>query len=440
MKISDLISMCLQNLSRRKIRTVLTTMGVVIGTCSIVVMISLGVGLQKSQEAMLAEMGDLTKIEIYNYNGGGSDQEKLNDAVLEQISGYDHVEVVTPVVQAEWGKIEIRSDDYVFQDSIYGMYPEALEKLGYTLKEGSFPTGQETEYTILFGEFGPYSFYDPENWEYVDPYAGDDPNVDVFSDEITLSVCIQDPESNSAQPEQHEATVSGVLVGDWNVGYETMYGAFLSVDQLYELYQEYDDINGISSSSSMAFDPKNINYDRAYVKVDDINNVAAVEDQIQALGYDTYSMESMRESMQEQTNTIMLILGSLGGISLLVAAMGITNTMIMSIYERTREIGIMKVLGCVVADIRTVFLMEAGLIGLGGGVIGVAVSYLISLGLNYLVGGGALGISSGSQLSVIPLWLVGLALVFSTLIGLISGFSPANRAVKISALSAIKQE
>ncbi|MBR6608312.1 MAG: ABC transporter permease, partial [Oscillospiraceae bacterium] len=130
MKISDLISMCLQNLSRRKIRTVLTTMGVVIGTCSIVVMISLGVGLQKSQEAMLAEMGDLTKIEIYNYNGGGSDQEKLNDAVLEQISGYDHVEVVTPVVQAEWGKIEIRSDDYVFQDSIYGMYPEALEKLG----------------------------------------------------------------------------------------------------------------------------------------------------------------------------------------------------------------------------------------------------------------------------------------------------------------------
>ena len=219
-----------------------------------------------------------------------------------------------------------------------------------------------------------------------------------------------------------------------------MYGAFFSVDQLYELYQLYDDINGVSPSSSQAFDPRNINYDHAYVKVDDINNVAEVEDQIQALGYDTYSMESMRESMQEQTNTIMLILGSLGGISLLVAAMGITNTMIMSIYERTREIGIMKVLGCVVGDIRTVFLMEAGLIGLGGGAIGVAVSYLISFGLNSLVGGGALGISTDSQLSVIPLWLVGLALVFSTLIRLISGFSPANRAVKISALSAIKQE
>ena len=72
MKIFDQIAMCLQNLSRRKVRTALTTMGVVIGTCAIVVMISLGVGLQKSQEAMLAQMGDLTKIEIYNYNGGNT--------------------------------------------------------------------------------------------------------------------------------------------------------------------------------------------------------------------------------------------------------------------------------------------------------------------------------------------------------------------------------
>ena len=72
MKIFDQIAMCLQNLSRRKVRTALTTMGVVIGTCAIVVMISLGVGLQKSQEAMLAQMGDLTKIEIYNYSGGAS--------------------------------------------------------------------------------------------------------------------------------------------------------------------------------------------------------------------------------------------------------------------------------------------------------------------------------------------------------------------------------
>lgn len=121
----------------------------------------------------------------------------------------------------------------------------------------------------------------------------------------------------------------------------------------------------------------------------------------------------------------------------------------MSIYERTREIGIMKVLGCVVSNIRSVFLMEAGLIGFGGGVIGVIFSYGISMIINMLGGDGLGGMFGGyyyggdagqTAISVIPVWLIGLALIFSTLIGLVSGFSPANRAVKISALEAIKHE
>ncbi|MCI5528273.1 MAG: ABC transporter permease [Oscillospiraceae bacterium] len=452
MKIFDQIAMCLQNLSRRKVRTALTTMGVVIGTCAIVVMISLGVGLQKSQEAMLAQMGDLTKIEIYNYSsgaGGASSVPNLDDSIIEQIAAYDHVDVITPVVQADGGKVNIQCGDYVYQDSVYGVYPEALEKLGYELKEGKFPTGKEKDYTILFGEYGPFSFYNPNgNGEWYDPSL-DDPPVDISKDTFTISVGKQDGEENTQEPEKHEATVTGLLVGDWNKGYETVYGAFLSIDQLYELYQEYDDFNGISSSSSAAFNPRKINYNHVYVKVTDMKYVDEVETKIKDLGYDTYSMETVRKPMQEQANKMMLILGSLGGISLLVAAMGITNTMIMSIYERTREIGIMKVLGCVVGDIRTVFLMEAGLIGFGGGVIGVILSFIISLVLNVLGGGGLGGMMGGyyyggaegaSQISVIPIWLVGLALVFSTLIGLVSGFSPANRAVKISALEAIKHE
>ena len=156
--------------------------------------------------------------------------------------------------------------------------------------------------------------------------------------------------------------------------------------------------------------------------------------------------------MQQQQ----LFLGSLAAISLLVAAIGITNTMIMSIYERTREIGVMKVLGCRVGNIRAVFLMEAGLIGFGGGLAGVGISLLISKLLNYLSmnggmgadGGGMLsgmmggmgGMASGSQLSIIPGWLIVAAIAFATVIGLISGFYPANRAVKISALEAIKHE
>lgn len=118
-------------------------------------------------------------------------------------------------------------------------------------------------------------------------------------------------------------------------------------------------------------------------------------------------MESIRKPLEEQTRQQQMIFGGLGAISLLVAALGITNTMIMSIYERTREIGVMKVLGCVISDIRTMFLMEAGTIGLLGGIVGVGISYLISFLINTFGsgGGGSIwdigGLSIGG-LSIIP--------------------------------------
>ena len=149
--------------------------------------------------------------------------------------------------------------------------------------------------------------------------------------------------------------------------------------------------------------------------------------------------------MQGELGVVQMVLGCLAAISLLVAAIGITNTMIMSIYERTREIGIMKVLGCFISNIRVVFLMEAGMIGLLGGAIGTVISYIISAVMNTLGSdtfANMFGIytDGSSPISIIPIWLVLLALAFSTIIGLISGFYPANRAVKISALEAIKNE
>ena len=106
----------------------------------------------------------------------------------------------------------------------------------------------------------------------------------------------------------------------------------------------------------------------------------------------------------------------------------------------------MKVLGCYISNIRVVFRMEAGMIGLLGGAIGTVISYIISAVMNSLGGGvfadmfGMVAGGDGSRVSIIPLWLVLLALAFSTVIGLISGFYPANRAVKISALEAIRNE
>ena len=156
-------------------------------------------------------------------------------------------------------------------------------------------------------------------------------------------------------------------------------------------------------------------------------------------------MESLPNPLEARPRQQQMIFGGLGAISLFVAALGITNTMIMSIYERTREIGVMKVLGCVVGNIRTMFLMEAGTIGFIGGVIGLGISYLISFLINSFGGGasgsvydiGGMGIGG---VSLIPGWLALGALGFATMGGLVSGVSPANRAGKISALAALRQE
>ena len=173
-----------------------------------------------------------------------------------------------------------------------------------------------------------------------------------------------------------------------------------------------------------------------------------VEKEIRAMGYSTDSMESIRKPMEKEARQKQMMLGGLGAISLFVAALGITNTMIMSISERTREIGIMKSLGCYVTDIRVMFLSEAGAIGLIGGLIGCIISFIVSVIINLVSLGPSaenllpaiLGGENINRVSVIPPWLLLFAVIFSVFIGLGSGYYPANKAVRIPALEAIKSE
>ena len=121
--------------------------------------------------------------------------------------------------------------------------------------------------------------------------------------------------------------------------------------------------------------------------------------------------------------------------------------MMTSISERTREIGIMKSLGCYVYDVRKLFLLEAAVIGFVGGMTGCFISFLVSASINFFSLGppavenllpAIVGGESVSRVSVIPLWLYGFSIVFSVLIGVGSGFYPANKAVRIPALEAIR--
>lgn len=149
MRIGDMARMSLSNLWKRKVRTLLTVMGVVIGTCAIVVMISLGLGMQKTMQDSLAQMGDLTVIQIYNYNST-PDSEPLDDSMLEQIRAIDHVTALTPSYDPTyWGAFQIESGKYVYSSNITGVDMDALEAFGYQVQEGALPTSENGNYEGL---------------------------------------------------------------------------------------------------------------------------------------------------------------------------------------------------------------------------------------------------------------------------------------------------
>ena len=171
------------------------------------------------------------------------------------------------------------------------------------------------------------------------------------------------------------------------------------------------------------------------MKVSDLNKVQEVQQQIKDMGYQASSLTYQLNTMKETTKMLRIVLGAIGAVSVIVAAIGITNTMVMAIYERTREIGIMKVIGASLRDIKLLFLTEAAFIGFAGGVLGIITSFLMSLIVNLVATKQA-----SEMTSSIPVWLYLSAVAFATVIGVLSGYLPAKRAMKLSALTAIKTE
>ncbi|MDL2215560.1 ABC transporter permease [Ruminococcaceae bacterium OttesenSCG-928-N02] len=448
MKIADLLKMCADNLLRRKGRSVLTVIGVVVGTCSIVVMMSFGIAINKQYEEMFENMGDLTIIEVYNWNSGNAEVPKLDDNQLAQIAALEGVQAVTPIYQSQHLSFMMYAGKndryYAYMWEAIGIYPEAAAAFGFELQDGEGSlniaqngsgSGVPKDIPVLFGQYTAYQFMDKRNKDKMVEYYMPDENGEIpppYFDPLRETITLRT--NDSGQDAKNISVVLDVqsVVLQNNRIYQTYSGIIMDIATLRALEEEYFRLNDIRLTNK----EKEVNYSQVYVKTNTIDDVDAVEEYLQDLGYSTWSMSSMREEMQSSTRMISMILGALGAISMFVAALSIANTMTMAIYERTKEIGVMKVLGCKISNIRTMFLVESGMIGFTGGAIGLILSYLLSAGINAM----SAGMGGGSSASVIPIWLALLGLGFATLVGLVSGFAPANRAVKISALEAIRHE
>jgi len=467
---ADLLRLAYKNLWRRKARTILTVVGVMIGTCAIVVMLSLGIGLDESQKKSMERWGNLNTIRVnqgIRFDNEGNpigEEKKLDDAAVEEIKGIPGVIAVSPAYDAGGEAKMGRQKGYL---QLIGMDPKEMANFEFKATAGRLLEEGDRN-VIVVGSQVVNNFMDEaqmrkmERGGMMGPMGREqkDP-LEMLDQRISMQVFA------SGQQEKKKLfsyMVVGVLEGEFT---EHAFQAYAPIEEIKKMRKFMFSNSGNGGSqdkvavemaakgrssrgavrvSARASSRDTDNYSFILVRTAAVEDSKQVSQSLKDLGYNSWSMADQLEGIEKTSRTIQAILGGIGGITLLVAALGITNTMVMSIYERTREIGVMKVIGATFRDIHSLFLTEAALIGVIGGTIGLTLSYLVSYIINRLSqgfmnrGGPPMSPEDVLNISVIPVWLACFAIGFAILVGLMAGLYPANRAVRLSPVEAIRNE
>lgn len=449
MRFIDLLAMSVLNLMRRKMRTALTVLGVVIGTASIVVMVSLGIGLNELQVEQIASYGSLTAINVYSDSRWSGDQDSksepnhMTDDVIEQLRQLDYVTTVSPVLSVD---TIMRQGLYECHVTLVGATREYMSQI--PLGEGALPDPNNKELQLIVGNAIIQWFSNYKTGEgYWD--SGELPEVDFMNQPMfvifDIDAYYQAKQGGSSDqpvtpPKKYMIDTAALVAGgidDYNNYAYSMYTDIdLLKDQLKKVFKKNPIPGQPTTKKGKPY--KYFIYNEAIVSVDDMSHVTEVQKIIQEMGYQAHSNVEGMEQTQKQSAMIQAALGGIGAVSLFVAAIGIANTMMMSIYERTKEIGVIKVLGCDMNVIRNMFLIESGFIGFFGGVIGVGMSYGISYLINRFLDMGEMMMMIEGDISRIPLWLTLSAIGFAVFVGMAAGFFPSLRAMKLSPLAAIR--
>lgn len=444
MNFFDLIRLIFGNLNRRKARVALTAIGVIIGTAAVVILVSLAIGLQRNANEQLYGIGDLTQIQVYpafeegpavfsggGGGGGGSESggiikpKLLNNAAVKELQTIPGVQSVIPRDYL-YASLIIKFEKLESGAGAIGVASADLSELGLQATQGETKLEKGA---IVIGPMVAANFYNPR----LRPGQEPPPPPDLYGQSLKFVFIKWDKDGNEIR-KTINYKVAGVLKetrgeSDWSI------------------YMRLDDLKIINEwASGQRINYNKTGYSQIIVKVDDVKNVLDVNDRIKEMGFQAFTPQSFVQGINNFYMILQFIFGGVGAIALLVAAIGIANTMAMAILERTREIGLMKAVGATNRDVLAIFLGEAAGIGFIGGLGGVVIGWLAGQGLNviaivYLANQTAQQGGPPPSVAVYtPLWLPLFALLFSTLIGLLSGLYPALRAATMIPVLALKYE
>lgn len=456
MKIRDRLEMALRNLVRRKSRTILTILSVVIGASSIILMIAFALGINQQQKDMIDSFGGLSSIQILTEGNGGT--AKIDQANITKLKNIEGVKAVVPS-KSFFSEILVKGDeDIKISGEIQVVPDDVIENLSKDMMEWGDRINKADDDKIILGSqlsagktvkdsYGfsqePIEDFDFKTHEYILRLGYkemDDDGVN-FTNENE-----ENGEEKKADYIDIPVQVTGKMnskafINPWaSVINESFYKKLKKEDKKLtnsQLNQNFDmDGKPIEEKSG-----SEITYDNLKVVVEDVENLPQVEASIRKAGFDTQSEAGSAEEIKKSNMVVTMILGGIGSVAFIVSAIGIINTMLMSIYERQKEIGVMKVIGASVDDVRSMFLIESGFIGFFGGIVGLIISLLVGLVINSLAASsGFFGSMNGeaSKIILIPLWLSLVGVGFSSMVGVLAGYIPARRATRLSAIEALR--
>jgi putative ABC transport system permease protein len=392
---SILLYIAWKNFTAKKLRSFLTVFGVVIGVSAIYFLLSFGLGIQNLVTTQVVGDQSLKAVEI---NSPNSQIIKLDEATINDIRTYPHVDRVgiqysfPGVVSLSGGEVD---------SVVYGLDLEYQKLSNLVMLHGRQLQASDNK-AVLMNKSALEAIGITEVRE-------------AINKEIRVTVPLE-----RAEAKTKEITGTFTIVGVVESG---------SGSEIY-MPSALFDIAGVPV------------YSQAKVVVDDLFYIDSVRKQIEANGLQTTSLTDTLNEIDNIFRFFNLVLVGFGSIGMIVAILGMFNTLTISLIERTKEIGLMMALGARRKDMRRLFIYEAALISLVGGLIGLAIAFVAGKIVNLIINLNAQsrGIDEWFELFATPLWSI-LAIIAATLvIGLVVVYLPARRAERINPIDALRRE